>query len=121
METPNDVYEDDDVISISSPLPALSVLSSSSSLPVFSFCAVPSSIVPVISAIVPVISASALPSSRVPVFLVGPTHINDGVMMSAVPSHPAEDGEKVVNGHVVESELHEHEQPSHPTPKVIFS
>ena len=56
LETLNDVNEDDDVISISSPLPALSVLSSSSSLPVFSFCAVPSSIVPVISAIVPVIS-----------------------------------------------------------------
>ena len=36
-----------------------------------------------------------------------------------VPSHPAEDGEEVVNGHVVESELHEHEQPPHPTPKVI--
>ena len=36
-----------------------------------------------------------------------------------VPSHPAEDGEEVVNGHVVGSELHEHEQPPHPTPKVI--
>ena len=126
LETPNDIYEDDDVISISSPLPALSVLSSSSSLPVFSFCAFPSSIVPVISAIVPVISAivpvisaSALPSSRVPVFLVGSTHINDGLMMSAVPSHPVEDGEEVVNGFVVGSELQEHEQPPHPTPKVI--
>ena len=37
-----------------------------------------------------------------------------------VPSHPVEDGEEVVNGHVVGSELHEHEQPPHPTPKVFL-
>ena len=37
-----------------------------------------------------------------------------------VPSHPAEDGEEVVNGHVVGSELHEHEQPLHIIPKVFL-